>query len=130
MGVAILRSIAVVFPGVADFICHFHFLRDIGKDVLLQDHQTIMKRLKVFDVRGSLRRKANYLEGKIGNDTETIIKFGKAIEDGTFTSNYLQSIPEVATYCLINLRVHSSLDLKKEISHNVPITEYVLKIVH
>jgi uncharacterized protein YbaR (Trm112 family) len=86
MGVAILMAIAVVFPGIADFICHFHFLKDIGKDVLLQDHQTIMKRLKVFDVRGSFRRKANYLKGKIGNDAETITKFGKALEDGTFTS--------------------------------------------
>ena len=34
MGKGILAAVAKVFPGVSDFICHFHFLRDIGKDFL------------------------------------------------------------------------------------------------
>jgi hypothetical protein len=34
MGSGILKAIAEVFPGIPDFICHFHFLRDIGKDFL------------------------------------------------------------------------------------------------
>jgi hypothetical protein len=34
MGKAILAAVVKVFPGVADFICHFHFLRDIGNDFL------------------------------------------------------------------------------------------------
>lgn len=33
MGNAILKSVKQVFPGIADFICHFHFLRDLGKDL-------------------------------------------------------------------------------------------------
>ncbi len=108
MGMAILRAIEVVFPGVADFICHFHFLRDIGKDLLLHDHQTIMNRLKKNDIRGSLRRKANYLKGKIDNDAETITKFSKALEGGTFTSEDLQSMPDIATYLLIKWALVSS----------------------
>ncbi len=32
MGKGILAAVGKVFPGVPDFICHFHFLRDIGKD--------------------------------------------------------------------------------------------------
>jgi hypothetical protein len=32
MGHGLMAAIDVVFPGVQDFICHFHFLRDIGKD--------------------------------------------------------------------------------------------------
>ena len=31
MGTGIGKAVATVFPGVHDFICHFHFLRDIGK---------------------------------------------------------------------------------------------------
>ena len=108
MGVAILRAIAVVFPGIADFICHFHFLRDIGKDLLLYDHQKIMNRLKKNDIRGSLRRKANYLKGKIDSDAETITKFSQALEDGTFTSGYLKSMPDIATYFLIKWTLESS----------------------
>ena len=30
MGQGICAAIAIVFPGVLDFICHFHFLRDLG----------------------------------------------------------------------------------------------------
>lgn len=34
MGKGICKAIAGVFPETPDFICHFHFLRDIGKDFL------------------------------------------------------------------------------------------------
>ena len=34
MGAGILKAVGEVFPGTPDFICHFHFLRDIGKDFL------------------------------------------------------------------------------------------------
>ena len=34
MGTGICKAVARVFPGTADFICHFHFLRDIGKDFI------------------------------------------------------------------------------------------------
>jgi hypothetical protein len=34
MGAGILKAIAEIFPGTRDFICHFHFLRDIGRDFL------------------------------------------------------------------------------------------------
>ena len=33
MGSAILKAVATVFPTVPNFICHFHFLRDLGKDL-------------------------------------------------------------------------------------------------
>ncbi len=34
MGNGLCKAVKEVFPGVLDFICHFHFLRDIGKDFL------------------------------------------------------------------------------------------------
>ncbi|PPA79166.1 MAG: MULE transposase domain protein [ANME-2 cluster archaeon HR1] len=108
MGVAILSAIAVVFPDIADFICHFHFLRDIGKDLLLQDYQTIMKRLRKFNVRSSLGRKASYLKNKIGEDVETITSFRQALEEGSFT-DCLQRMPMAATYLLINWALESSI---------------------
>ena len=109
MGVAILRAVEEVFPGIADFICHFHFLRDIGKDLLLHDHQTIMNRLKKIDIRGSLRRRENYLKGKIDSDNmEMLTKFSKTLENGTLTSDDLQSTPDIATYLLIKWALESS----------------------
>ena len=34
MGAGIINAVETVFPDTPDFICHFHFLRDIGKDLL------------------------------------------------------------------------------------------------
>jgi hypothetical protein len=35
-----------VFPGVPDYICHFHFLRDIGKDILDPVYGKLRNRLR------------------------------------------------------------------------------------
>ena len=34
MGIGICKAVHLVFPGARDFVCHFHFLRDVGKDLL------------------------------------------------------------------------------------------------
>ena len=34
MGTGICKAVTAVFAGAKDFICHFHFLRDAGKDLL------------------------------------------------------------------------------------------------
>jgi hypothetical protein len=38
MGKGILAAVATVFKRVPDFICHFHFLRDIGKDLFEEEY--------------------------------------------------------------------------------------------
>ena len=38
MGSAILKAAATVFPTVPSFVCHFHFLRDLGKDLFGNDY--------------------------------------------------------------------------------------------
>lgn len=72
MGVGILAAIEEVFPGLLDFICHFHFLRDIGKDLLLEDYQSIIKCLRKHNIRSLLRQKAKHFEKKIGGNTQMI----------------------------------------------------------
>lgn len=46
MGIGICRAVADVFPGVRDYICHFHFLRDVGKDFLEPAYQVLRKCLQ------------------------------------------------------------------------------------
>ena len=46
MGTGICKAVGEVFPGVPDFICHFHFLRDIGKDFLEPAYDKLRKRLR------------------------------------------------------------------------------------
>ncbi|GAF92767.1 unnamed protein product, partial [marine sediment metagenome] len=38
MGRGINNALNVIFPGVARVICHFHLLRDIGKDLRLSSN--------------------------------------------------------------------------------------------
>ena len=62
MGKGILAAIKEVFPGVADYICHFHFLRDIGKDLFGKENDIIRNLLKKYGILGLLRKRARKLE--------------------------------------------------------------------
>lgn len=46
MGRGICKAVALVFPGARDFVCHFHFLRDVGKDLLDQAYGRLRKVLR------------------------------------------------------------------------------------
>ena len=102
MGIGILRAIEQVFPRVPDFICHFHFLRDVGKDLLLDDYQTIIQRLRKHKVRALLRQKARYLEKKIEQDPERIVDFEASLEKSELNISFLERVPALSTYTLIH----------------------------
>ena len=68
MGFAILKAVEAVFPGVPDYICHFHFLKDIGKDLLEHDYSTIRRHLKSYRIRGQLRKMAKDIKQAIQDD--------------------------------------------------------------
>jgi hypothetical protein len=60
MGRGLLTSIAEVFPGVPHFICHFHFLRDIGKDLMEKEYALIRNKLKNHRISAKLRYRMRY----------------------------------------------------------------------
>jgi len=101
MGIGILMAIETVFPKVPDFICHFHFLRDIGKDLLLDDYQTIIKRLRTHKVKALLRQKARYLEKKIDQNPEAIANLNDWLEKSQLKASCLDRIPTITAYTLI-----------------------------
>ncbi len=101
MGKGILTAIEEVFPGLPDFICHFHFLRDIGKDLLLEDYQAIMTHLRRSKIRKRLGQKAKYLENKMGDNTPEMKGFKESLENGEIKNANIERIPMVATYTLI-----------------------------
>ena len=102
MGIGILRAIEAVFPGIADYICHFHFLRDVGKDLLLDDYQIIIARLRKYKVRALLRQKARYLEKKIDQNPETLSDLRAVLENPEPQPSSFERIPALATYTLIH----------------------------
>jgi hypothetical protein len=60
MGRALLAAISEVFPGTPNFICHFHFLRDLGKDLLEMQYSIIRAKLKNSGISAQLRYRLRY----------------------------------------------------------------------
>lgn len=69
MGRAFLSAISEVFPGIPNYICHFHFLRDIGKDLLEKEYAMIRNKLKKYGITSKLRHRLRYY---FGNKTQDI----------------------------------------------------------
>jgi len=101
MGRGIIAAVEEVFKGVPDFICHFHFLRDLGKDLLLDEYTTLQKRLRKFKVRPLLRQRAKYLEQKIDPACQSIEEIMESLESGTWQTTSFENIPLITTYALI-----------------------------
>ncbi len=68
MGAGILAAIATVFPQTPDYVCHFHFLRDIGKDLLQHENNMIRGILKKHHIRTILSEQARALRKYIAED--------------------------------------------------------------
>jgi hypothetical protein len=102
MGRGIVAAVEEVFPEVKDFICHFHFLRDIGKDLLLDDYTALRKRLQKLKVRPLLRQRAKYLEQKINPASQLPDEIMASIGTGEWQTSSLEPIPLITAYALIH----------------------------
>ena len=101
MGAGILKAVDTVFPKVPDFICHFHFLRDIGKDLLDAEYDIIRKQLKKHGISAKLRYRAKQLKAVVDQNPELIEVLETTILDEVPPTDARQFIPVVSTYTLI-----------------------------
>jgi hypothetical protein len=101
MGKGILAAVATVFPDVADFICHFHFLRDIGKDYLGAEYDTLRKRLSQHGIRTTLRYQAKQLKREMDANPALIAALHHSLENATLPAETFALTPVVGTYTLI-----------------------------
>ncbi len=101
MGAGILKAVAQVFPHVPDFICHFHFLRDIGKDFLADQYDIIRKRLRKHKISFQLHYRAKQLKRRIDQDLGMIDVLKAGIENQPLPALSLQRLPVLNGYSLI-----------------------------
>lgn len=66
MGRAFVNVVAVVFPGIVHVICHYHFLRDLGRDFLGADYDSLRQALSKSQIKAALRALAKRIEKKLG----------------------------------------------------------------
>jgi len=101
MGSGILNAVATVFPGIPDFICHFHFLRDIGKDLLCKSYDIIRVRLTAQKIRSKLRYTAKQLKIQIDQNPDLIDALAVGLAHQPLPPTALQSLPILNAYSLI-----------------------------
>jgi hypothetical protein len=101
MGKGILKAVAKVFPGVPDFICHFHFLRDLGKDFLGAPYDTIRQRLSHHAISAKLRYRAKQLKTDLESNPRLIEALPAGIHGAALPAEALALAPLLNAYALI-----------------------------
>jgi hypothetical protein len=101
MGKGILKAVARVFPGVPDFICHFHFLRDVGKDFLGAEYDTIRTRLRRHGISTTLRYRAKPLKREMDANPALITGIHDGLVNAALPPTAFAFTPVVGTCMLI-----------------------------
>ena len=102
MGKGIMKAVRIVFPKILILICHFHFLRDIGKDLLGDNYDIIRKRLRHFGFLTKLRNFSKGLKLQFEDNPEAVDEFHQArscnrkidLNNSTETAIHLYTIIE------------------------------------
>ena len=102
MGVAILNAVKEVFPFAPDYICHFHFLKDIGKDLFGDDYSTIRRHLKTHRIRSYLRKIVKGLKQAIDSDPDSLQYLHQYLESNRLIEPQTPMPPQVTAYLIIS----------------------------
>jgi hypothetical protein len=101
MGRGILAAVQAVFKGVPDFICHFHFLRDLGNDFLGPEYDIVRKRLRSHGLSAKLRRHAQCLKETVDEHPEATDALRGAMQGDRIARASLGQIPALGAYTLV-----------------------------
>ncbi|MFA4837612.1 MAG: transposase [Dehalococcoidia bacterium] len=105
MGLGICKAVADVFPDIRDFVCHFHFLRDIGKDFLEPAYRELRNCLRNHAVSSRLHALVRETRADLseqGSEAELLAKAIKAVVPLEDTG----LLPIAATYSLALWALH------------------------
>jgi hypothetical protein len=99
MSKGIIAAIHEVFPEIPDYICHFHFLRDLGKDLFGAEYDTLRKRLQHHGTVSQLRARLRSWQARIDADPDLRPVLAR-LSEGGLTDTPLPQAPLVAAYLL------------------------------
>jgi len=104
MGKGIINAVETVFKGTPDYICHFHFLRDIGKDLLGEHNDILRKRLRRHSIQTALRKYAMSIKVRAENNGLQFSTIANIVEKECRGENQISLLktPLVLAYLLVN----------------------------
>lgn len=100
MSNAICSAIQEVFPGVPDYICHYHFLRDLGNDLFELENSLLRGKLREHGTRSALRETAKKFKEKIGHDPHLVQNLDTCLHPPETTSSHEKLDPTVTAYAI------------------------------
>ena len=74
MSKALLSAVAAVFPHVPQFICHFHFLKDVGNDLFGEEYELIRRRLKYHGIQTTLTKTIRAVARSVAVNGKTVVR--------------------------------------------------------
>jgi hypothetical protein len=101
MGGAILKAVLAVFLGIPDFICHFHFLRDLGKDLFNVEYRAIRRIIRAYNIRAKLYKISKQLKAVIGDDEVLSESLDVYLKDKEIGCPRVTLDPHVLAYLLV-----------------------------
>jgi len=102
MGKGIALAVQTVFPHTPHFICHYHFLKAVGKNLLADEQDIITARLRRHGVRAMLKRTATKLEKVLADSGCGVEALINGIENERLPAECpLAGVPTQAAYTLI-----------------------------
>ena len=101
MGSAILKAAATVFPTVPSFVCHFHFLRDLGKDLFGFEYRTIYRYTRAFKTKATLRRAAKSLRAVVDHEAHLRDQMHTYLRDKQALHERAELNPWLTAYLLV-----------------------------
>lgn len=102
MGKGISNALQEVFPDSPDFICHYHFLADLGKDLFGKENDKIRARLRKHGIHGKLRKRVREYKRKIDENPSLVESLAGGVKEKNPSGCIsLKSIPFVVSYTLV-----------------------------
>lgn len=100
MGTGILKAVAEVFPHSRDFICHFHFLRDVGKDLIEPAYRQLRSCLRKHAATARFNALVRQVRQHLGEHSLDAQRLATVIK-GTESAADMSLLPLVSTYSLL-----------------------------
>ena len=102
MGKGISNAVKTVFPDSADFICHYHFLAAVGKNLFGKKNDRIRARLRKHGIQGKLRKRVREYKRMIDEHPAVVESLTSNLNvKNSQHAPFLVHMPLVAAYTFI-----------------------------
>lgn len=102
MGKGISTAVKEVFPDSPDFICHYHFLSAVGKNLFSKENDQIRARLSKHGIQGKLRKRVREYKRLIDQDPSVVRSLSATLEaKSPQIGSSFRYMPLVAAYAFV-----------------------------